>query len=125
MRKSVIATLLLCCQFIFAEYVIIDNIVYNVNFDDLTAMVVNFQTSTSSPCEVTIPETIWYKNDTYKVTCLSYYAFNYDAYSDYQTTSMLFGSDLASYGLNNAYKREQEERKYNYNYKEARANIEH
>ena len=125
MKKLIMATLLLCCQFMYAEYAIIDKIVYSVHFNSLTATVVNFQTNTSTPCDVTIPETIRYKNDTYKVTGLSYYAFNYSAMSYYQEASMLFGAGLASAGLNNAYKREQEESKYQYNYEEARANIEH
>lgn len=126
MKKVLLTVVLFCCsQLLFAEYAIIDRIVYNLDFVSLTATVLNFHTSTINPGDVTIPETIEYKNDIYKVTRLSYYAFDYDAISNYQMTSMFFGSDIASYGLSNSYKREEEEMKYHYNYKEARANIVH
>lgn len=121
----IIALLSLSSLSSFAEFAVIDRIVYLMDFEKLTATVLNFQTSTTMPCSVNIPETIWYKNDTYMVTGLACYSFDYDAFSDYQATAMFLGVGLASLGMNDAYEREREERKYKYDYAEARANIEH
>lgn len=126
MKKYIFSTLLfICCQTTFAEYAIIDKIVYSLNFNDLTATVLNFQTSTNEPCTITIPERVKYKNDIYTVTKLSYYAFDYDALSEYETTAMIFGSDLASMGMSRSFKREQEEMSFQYDYDRARACIEY
>ena len=64
MKKYFIAVLLsICCQISFAEYVVIDHIVYDLDFVNLTATVLNFQIGINTPCTVTIPETVRYKND--------------------------------------------------------------
>lgn len=54
-----------------AERAVVDRIVYELNLMNLSAKVLNFQTSLSEPCDVVIPSTIIYKNDRYVVTELS------------------------------------------------------
>lgn len=67
------------CQFIYAEYAIIDRIVYDMNLDDLTATVLNFQVDIDYPCSVIIPGRVLYKNDIYKVTRMRHgYFSKYD-----------------------------------------------
>lgn len=124
-KLFLLAVVTFFCQMIYAEYAIIGRIAYHLDFENLTATVLNFQVDTDYPCDVTIPERVFYKKDIYKVTRFSYYAFDYDAVSNYQMTSLFLGSDLASLGLNGSFEREKAERDYRYNYKEARANIEH
>lgn len=94
-RNLLLAVVLYICQLSYAESAIIDHIVYSLDFDDLTATVLNFQTDTELPCDVKIPGHVRYKNDIYKVTCLKH---NYYSKYDY---------------------------KFSYDYEEARANIEH
>ena len=67
----------------YARYAIIDHIVYDLNLDDLTATVLNFQTDTEVPCDVKIPEYVLYKNDMYKVTGLKHNPFINSTYCSY------------------------------------------
>lgn len=126
MKTKIIALLFtfVCCQGILAEYAVIDRIVYELNLDNLTATVLNFQTSTYDLVSVTIPEQIVYKGDTYEITCLSYNGFDYDALNDYVQTAEFLGRAPSSYFADKAQKREKLERKFKYEYAEARANIE-
>lgn len=54
-----------------AERAVVDRIVYELDLMNMSAKVLNFQTSLSEPCDVVIPSTIIYKNDRYVVTELS------------------------------------------------------
>ena len=86
---------IVCIQFAHAELALVGKIVYDLDLGRMTATVLNFQTSKEKPCDVTIPQTIKYKNEVYTVTKLSYRAN--------------FGGDP----------------KLTYDYAEARVNIEH
>ena len=86
--KKIIAFILVffCCQVTFAEKALIDHIVYYLDIKSLTARVLNFQTSKTDLCDITIPSTVEYKHDTYTVTVLSYERFTWDSefYYDYE-----------------------------------------
>ena len=90
--KKIIAFILVffCCQVTFAEKALIDHIVYYLDLKSLTARVLNFQTSKTDLCDITIPSTVEYKHDTYTVTILSYERFTWDSefYYDYEKARM-------------------------------------
>ncbi len=94
-KLFLLAVVTFFCQMSYAEYAIVDRIVYDMNLDDLTATVLNFQVDTDYPCSVRIPSRVLYKNDIYKVTRMRH---EYFSKYDYQ---------------------------FGYEYEEARANIEY
>lgn len=67
-----ITFLALLGQMAFAEFAIIDDIVYELDLNKQTAMVLNFQTNTEDVCDVTIPPAVVYKHETFTVTSLGY-----------------------------------------------------
>ncbi len=72
-KRLIFILLLSACTMltVAAERAVVDRIVYELNLMNLSAKVLNFQTSLSEPCDVVIPSTIIYKNDRYVVTELS------------------------------------------------------
>lgn len=119
MKKSLfsIIIVLLYCPFAFAEYVVINRLVYKTYLKDLTATVLNYQTSIDVPCDVIIPETITYKNDIYTVTGLS---------NPFEDTLSIYGNE-GSYSNQRLFFSHTPSYKYDYPYEygKARANIEH
>lgn len=121
--KKYFATIVLCffSVFIHADYVIIDDIVYWLNLEYLTASVENFQTSTSI---VTIPPYVYYRGDKYKVTYLSYESFSTSAYNAYKASSMFFGEGIITDGITEmAMAQEKSELPFRYDYEDVRAGI--
>lgn len=133
MKKIVIILLIIMrSSMAFAEYAIIDNIVYSLNLERLTAIVLNFQDVSS---DVTIPSHVYYRGDKYIVCALSHYDFEsnvidsyYNAYHTQQLASSIFGDNLIAdiiveESIKNRQKREQEEQYFQYDYKYSRSTI--
>lgn len=122
---SLTTVFLISIQSVFAEYTVFKDIVYEVNIDNLTATVLNFQTSVNELVKISIPSEIVYKNEIYTVTKLSYNAFDFDALKSYATVAQVFGIETANslYSISDGSERENIERKFRYEYPEARANI--
>ena len=80
----IIVAVLMTTRMMAIEYAVIDRIVYSLDLKTLTATVLNFQTSKSEPCDVTIPPTVEFKNDTYTVVALDFSNFGYDSDLYYQ-----------------------------------------
>lgn len=108
-----------------SEYTVINHIVYSLDIDELTATVVNFQTPTDRTCHVTIPETIWYKEDKYNVAGIALEDFNYnDLYLASYLVSSLFDNALIDYNISNkANETGKMFSDFQYDYQKARANI--
>ena len=72
-KRLIFILLLSACTMltVAAERAVVDRIVYEFDLMNMSAKVLNFQTSLSEPCDVVIPSTIIYKNDRYVVTELS------------------------------------------------------
>ena len=106
----------------FAEYALINKIVYSLSLGTLEAKVLNFQTNSS---EVTIPPYVTYRGDKYTVTGLSYYAFDTDAYSTYRAADYISGGNeyYTEYETRKAMKKEEEEAPFQYDYKYVREGI--
>lgn len=123
----VILSLALClchsASYALVDYAIIDRIVYALDFEDLEAEVLNFQTNSSI---VTIPSHVYYRGDEYKVIGLSYNAFNktaYDNYKEYIGYNNIFGGNaLGDLIAEGAYERAEAQRvkeegfQYDYEY---------
>lgn len=60
-----------CCQLTFAETAIIGDIVYELDLNKRTAMVLNFQTNTEDVCGVIVPQYVEYKHEVFEVTSIS------------------------------------------------------
>ena len=118
MKKSLfsIIIVLLYCPFAFAEYVVINRLVYKTYLKDLTATVLNYQTSIDVPCDVIIPETITYKNDIYTVTGLS---------NPFEDTLSIYGNEGSYSNKSFFFRTPSYQYDYPYEYEKARANIEH
>ncbi|MBO7458979.1 MAG: hypothetical protein J6T80_06980 [Paludibacteraceae bacterium] len=122
----------LICHSVFAEYAIINNIVYRLNLEKLTAVVLNFQ---SVGNDVVIPSHISYIGDRYVVQSISHYDFEssavdsyYDAYHTQQIATSLFGDNWISDAIveetiKEQQQREDEEAYFQYDYKYSRASI--
>ena len=123
----VILSLALClchsASYALVDYAIIDRIVYALDFEELEAKVLNFQTNSSI---VTIPSHVYYRGDEYKVIGLSYNAFNktaYDNYKEYISYNNIFGGNaLGELIAESAYERAEAQRvkeegfQYDYEY---------
>lgn len=81
---------------------------YSLSLGTLEAKVLNFQTN--SP-EVTIPPYVTYRGDKYKVTSLSYYAFDTDAYKTYRAADLFSGGNeyFTEYAVQEALENEKKE----------------
>ena len=117
---------------IHAEYAIIDDIVYNLNVENLTAIVLNFQNAGS---DVAIPAKVSYRGDQYIVRSISRYDFDYnsiDSYNDTYHTQQMATSVWGDNWISDAIvertmkknqKREEEESYFQYDYNYTRAAI--
>ena len=117
---------------IHAEYAIIDDIVYNLNVENLTAIVLNFQNAGS---DVAIPAEVSYRGDQYIVRSISRYDFDYnsiDSYNDTYHTQQMATSVWGDNWISDAIvertmkknqKREEEESYFQYDYNYTRAAI--
>ena len=123
MKRYLFIALLICSSMsMFAEYALINKIVYSLSLGTLEAKVLNFQTN--SP-EVTIPPYVTYRGDKYKVTSLSYYAFDTDAYKTYRTADLFSGGNeyFTEYAVQEALENEKKEAPFRYDYKYVREGI--
>ena len=134
MRKVFVTILLaLCSNLLFAEYAIINNIVYSLNLNTLEAVVLNFQPKEST---VTIPSSITYKGDKYTVKAISRYDFDWTRSDSYNAAenaydeagNWFFGDATlsraaANQTYNAAEKKRANEAAFRYDYETARANI--
>ena len=118
-RYLFIALLISSSLSMFAEYALINKIVYSLSLGTLEAKVLNFQTN--SP-EVTIPPYVTYRGDKYKVTSLSYYAFDTDAYKTYRAADLFSGGNeyFTEYAVQEALENEKKEAPFRYDYKYVR-----
>lgn len=121
-RCLFIALLIFSSMSLFAEYALINKIVYSLSLGTLEAKVMNFQTN--SP-EVTIPPYVTYRGDKYKVTSLSYYAFDTDAYKTYRAADLFSGGNeyFTEYAVQEALENEKKEAPFRYDYKYVREGI--
>ena len=133
MKKSLfIVVLLLCSRIVFAEYAVINNIVYSFNVETLEAAVLNFQTTESS---VTIPSYVTYRGEKYKVVAISRYDFDRTQNDSYNAArnawddaNTWFGAgQLRQAATNQAYKDAEKKRAaeaaFHYDYENARSGI--
>ncbi len=133
MKKSLfIVVLLLCSRIVFAEYAVINNIVYSFNVENLEAAVLNFQTTESS---VTIPSHVTYRGEKYKVVAISRYDFDRTQNDSYNAArnawdeaNTWFGAgELRQAATNQAYKDAEKKRAaeaaFHYDYENARSGI--
>ena len=121
-RCLFIALLIFSSMSLFAEYALINKIVYSLSLGTLEAKVLNFQTNCS---EVTIPPYVTYRGDKYKVTSLSYYAFDTDAYKTYRAADLFSGGNeyFTEYAVQEALENEKKEAPFRYDYKYVREGI--
>ena len=113
-RLLTLTVLIISTISVFAEYALINGIVYKLDFKAETAMVLNFQTNSE---EVTIPPYVTYRGDKYKVTVLAMYKFNTDALAVYQRT----GGNRVWTEL--AFEQEKSENAFKYDYDYVRQGI--
>ena len=121
-RYLFIALLISSSLSMFAEYALINKIVYSLSFNKLEATVLNFQTNSS---DVTIPPYVTYRGDKYTVTGLSYYAFDTDAYKTYRAASRFSGGNeyYTEFATQQALENEKKEAPFQYDYKYVREGI--
>lgn len=131
-RLIILLWVSLICHSAFSEYAIVDNIVYRLNLEKLTAVVLNFQNVGS---DVVIPSYISYMGDRYVVQSISRYDFEasaidsyYDTYHTQQIATSLFGDNWISDAIveetiKEQQQREDEEAYFQYDYKYSRASI--
>lgn len=121
-RYLFIALLISSSLSMFAEYALINKIVYSLSLGTLEAKVLNFQTNSS---EVTIPPYVTYRGDKYTVTGLSYYAFDTDAYRTYRAASRFSGGNeyYTEFATQQALEKERQEAAFQYDYKYVREGI--
>ncbi len=131
-RKFFMMLLVLCSNVVFAEYAIVNNIVYSFDIEDLEAVVLNFQTTGTT---VTIPSYVTYRGEKYKVTAISRYDFDRTQSDSYNTANNTWKEAKKWYGdgelrravTNQAYKDAERKREaeaaFKYDYANVRAGI--